>query len=56
MLTGLQEQLDTTHVEAFTAMCQRILANNHTALAEAARDRAEAEAVQQARVEWDLRH
>ena len=37
-------------------MHQRILANNHVALAEAARDRAEAEATQQAHVEWDLRH
>ena len=46
VLTGLQEQLDATRAEAFTATRQRILANNHVALAEAARDRAEAEAAQ----------
>ena len=56
MLTGLQEQLDVTRTEAFTATCQPILSNNHADLAEAAWDRTEAEATQQARVEWDLRH
>jgi len=44
MLTGLREQLDAAHAEAFTATRQRILANNRVALAEAARDRAEAKA------------
>ena len=56
MLIGLREQLDATRAEAFTATRHRILANNRAALAEAAHDRAEAEPVQQARVEWDLRH
>ena len=55
MLIGLREQLEATRVEAFTAMRQWILANNHVALAEAARDRVEAEAAQQTCVEWDLR-
>ena len=45
MLTGLREQLDVAHTEAFTTTCQRILANNHAALAEVAWDRAEAKAV-----------
>ena len=44
MLTGLREQLDAARTEAFTAMHQWILANNCVALAEAAQDRAEAEA------------
>ena len=44
MLIGRREQLDAAHAEAFTAMRQWILANNHVALAEAARDMAEAEA------------
>ena len=56
MLAGLREQLDAARTEAFTATRQRILANSHAALAEAARDRVEAEAAQQAWVEWDLRH
>ena len=56
MLAGLREQLDAARTEAFTATRQRILANNHTALAEAARDRVKAKATQQARVEWDLLH
>ena len=56
VLAGLREQLEATCVEAFTATCQQILANNRAALAEAARDRVKAEATQQARIEWDLRH
>ena len=44
MLIGLQEQPDAARAMAFTTMCQRILANNRAALAEAPRDRAEAEA------------
>ena len=56
MLVGLQEQLEAARAEAFTTMCQQILANNHTALAEVAHDRVEAEATQQAGVEWDLCH
>ena len=56
MLIGVREQLDAAHAEAFTSTHQRILANNRVALAEAAHDRAEAEAAQQAHVEWDLRH
>jgi len=48
--------MEATHAEAFTAMRQRILANNSATLVEAAQDRAEAEAAQQAHVEWDLRH
>ena len=56
MLTGLREQLDAARTEAFTAMHQWILANNRAALAETAHDRAKAEAAEQARVEWDLRH
>ena len=56
MLVGLQEQLEAARAEAFTVTCQQILANNRAALAEAACDRVEAEATQQACVEWDLRH
>ena len=55
MLIGPREQLDAARAELFTAMRQWILANNHVALAEAARDRVEAEAAQQTCVEWDLR-
>ena len=44
MLVGLREQLDAAHAEAFTATCQWIVANNRIALAEAARDRVDAEA------------
>ena len=36
VLIGLREQLDATRAEAFTTMCQQILANNRVALAEAA--------------------
>ena len=42
MLVGLQEQLEATRVEAFTATRQRILANNRAAMAEAERDRTQA--------------
>ena len=56
MLAGLRELLEATCVEALTATRQRILANNHIALAKAARDRVKAEAAQLACVEWDLRH
>ena len=55
VLAGLQEQLEVAHAEALTATCQRIQANNHVALAEAARNRAEALTVQQDHVEGDLR-
>jgi len=56
MLVGLREQLEAAHAEAFTATCQRILANNNTALVEAARNRVKVEATQQACIEWDLHH
>ena len=56
MLVGLQEQLEAARAEAFTATRQRILANNHAALAEAAHDRVKAKATQQECVEWDLHH
>ena len=46
ILSGLREQLDATHAKAFTTTCQWILANNHVALVEAARDRVEAKATQ----------
>ena len=36
MLIALREQLDAARIEAFTAMCQRILANHRVALVEAA--------------------
>ena len=36
MLTGLWEQLETTHVEALIDTCKQIQANNHAVLAEAA--------------------
>ena len=42
VLAGLQEQLEAAHAEAFTAMRQWILANNHVALAEVERDRTHA--------------
>ena len=35
MLVGLWEQLEAICAEAFIATCQRILANNHVAMAEA---------------------
>ena len=35
VLVGLWEQLEATRAEAFTAMRQRILANNRTTMAEA---------------------
>ena len=44
-----------TRAEAFTTTRQRILANNHVALAEAEQDRTHAMSVQQDRVERDLR-
>ena len=55
VLAGLWEQLEAARAEVLTATCQRILANNRAALAEAARNRAEALNVQQDRVERDLR-
>ena len=55
MLAGLREQLEATRAEAFTATRQRILANNHVAMAEAKRDRTQALSVHQDRVERDLR-
>ena len=55
MLVGLREQLEAAHAEAFTAMCQRILANNRVAMAEAEQDRTHALSVQQDHVERDLR-
>ena len=55
MLVGLQEQLEATRVEAFTATRQRILANNRVAMAKAERDRTHAMSVQQDFVERDLR-
>ena len=55
MLAGLWEQLEATHAEAFLAMRQRILANNHVAMAEAERDRTQTLSVQQDHVERDLR-
>ena len=54
VLAGLREELEATHAEAFTATCQRILANNHAAMVEAERDRTQALSVQQNRVERDL--
>ena len=55
VLAGLREQLETTCAKALTATRQQIQANNRAALAEAARNRAEALNVQQDRVERDLR-
>ena len=55
MLAGLREQLEATHVKAFTAMHQRNLANNHAASAEAEQDRTHAVSAMQDRVERDLR-
>ena len=55
VLAGLREQLEATRAEALTATRQQIQANNRAALAEAARNRAEALNVQQDRVERDLR-
>ena len=42
MLAGLRGQLEAARAEAFTATCQRILANNRAAMAEAERDRTQA--------------
>ena len=55
MLAGLREQLEAAHAKAFIATRQRILANNHVAMAEAKRDRTQALSVQQDHVERDLR-
>ena len=55
MLAGLQEQLEATRVEAFTAMRQRILANNRATMAEAEQDRTNALSVQHNYVKRDLR-
>ena len=46
VLVGLWEQLEATHAEALIAMRQRILANNHAAMAEAEQDRTRALSVQ----------
>ena len=45
MLVGLQEQLEATRVDAFTATRQCILANNGVAVAEAEQDRTHAMSV-----------
>ena len=42
VLAGWWEQLEAAHVEALTAMRYQIQANNHAALVEAARNRAQA--------------
>ena len=55
MLVGLWEQLEAAQAEAFTAMHQRILANNHVAMAEAEGDRTHALSIQQDHLERDLR-
>ena len=55
MLAGLREQLEATYAEAFIATCQRILANNRAAMAEAEQDRTQALNVQQDCVESGLR-
>ena len=54
VLAGLREKLKATYAEAFTATLQRILANNHVAMAEAEQDRTQALSAQQDRVERDL--
>ena len=46
VLIGLREQLEAARTEALTATRQRIQANNYAALAEVARNRAEALTVQ----------
>ena len=46
MLAGLWEQLEAAHAEALTTTCQRILANNRAAMAEAERDRTHAMSIQ----------
>ena len=45
MLVGQQEQLEAAHAEAFTATCQRILANNRVAMVEAEQDRTRLERI-----------
>ena len=55
MLAGLQEQLEATRAEAFTATCQQNLANNNAASAEAKQDRTHAVSIMQDHVERDLR-
>ena len=42
MLAGLREQLEAAHAEAFIAMRQQILANNHAVMVEAEQDRTQA--------------
>ena len=54
VLAVLREQLEATCTKALTATRQRIQANNYAALAEVARNRAEALTVKQDRVERDL--
>ena len=54
ILAGLWEYLEATRAEVFIATRQRILANNHVAMAEAKRDRTQALSVQQDHVEGDL--
>ena len=46
MLAGLWEQLEATRAKTFIAMRQRILGNNHAAMAEAEQDRTHAMSVQ----------
>ena len=54
VLARLREQLEAAHVEAFIAMRQWILANNHAAMAEVEQNRTHALSVQQDRIERDL--
>ena len=54
VLPGPREQLEVAYAEAFIATRQRILANNHVAMAEAEQDRTQALNVQQDHVERDL--
>ena len=55
MLAGLWEQLEAARAKAFVATCQRILANNCVAMAEAKRDRTHALSIQLDHVKRDLR-
>ena len=54
VLVGLWKQQEATHAKALIATRQWIQANNHAALAEEARNRTKALAVQQDHVERDL--
>ena len=55
MLAGLREQLEAARAEAFTAMRQRNLANNHATIAEAERDRTHVMSAMQDHAKRDLR-